>query len=101
MRTVTHLALNTIRFLIAAVLASVCGTLIIIAVAVVLDVRPPDDVTRSLIVFFFPIMWYLAGHAFVRVRFLAAEQVLPFQRVIGLEVLAGLLLLMTVNAAIM
>jgi hypothetical protein len=101
MRRVTHFTINTIRFLTAAFLASVCGTLMIVAVAVVFDLRPPDDVTRSLIVFFFPVMWYLTGHAFVRVRLLAAEQVLSFQRVIGLEVLTGLLLLMTVNAAIM
>jgi hypothetical protein len=101
MRRVTHFAINTIRFLIAAFLASVCGSLIIFGVAVGFDLRPSDDVTRSLIVFFFPVMWYLTGQAFVRVRLLAAEQVLSLQRVIGLQVLTGLLLLITVKAAIM
>ena len=100
MRRVTHFAINTIRFLIAGFIASMCGSLIIAAVALAFDVRPPFEVTRSLIVFFVPVMWYLTGHAFVRVRLLAAEQVLSFQRVIGLEVLAGLLLLMTLNTAI-
>jgi hypothetical protein len=101
MRKATHFTINTIRFLIAGFLASVCGSLIILAAAIGFDLRPPDYVTRSLLVFFFPVMWYLTGCAFVHMRLLAAEQVLSFQRVIGLQVLTGLLLLITVNAAIM